>query len=611
MNHAIGVLWSGLLVVLIGGLLPSECNAQLEVCIEWNNPGVWSGVYDFETTMDPNEEIAHGFVLPPPAMTPNLQRVLLICRQSCAEYTTSAWQSFIWYPQEPSTVDVVMLPDPDGAGPIGPGNAEPFCCGVGFAPDGSALTFGGLNYVEKCTNPAPCIQVGSGPDTNTPVGHKVVYRLDTSQDPPVWTDDATWPALLQMEHWYPTGLSLHNGTNLVTGHFGAPSLHPACLWPYGPGVQSIDRRFELFNPLTGVATIADNLVEPCNGSELFSTDNYPRLHLLSTGKVVHTNAKDAASLPTTRYLDVAQPACPPALRWEVPLPSTSQPPLMRHGGSSVHLVKLDPAVAGGLRDIVYTFGGLEGSDDEPCPFAASISDSVQRLTDPDTDAVGYKDWKNASWVDAAPMPQRRVNHNAVILATGEILIVGGEDENCDSVLGAVGFRPPEIFGGPAGGAWKNRASQAMWRRYHSVAGLLPDGRVYSAGGNADYLSYHSIEVFSPGYYLSGDRPRVGTVPAFALYGDVLLQVPVALKCFAPNHVSRVVLIRNSASTHAFDSNQRYIELPFVENGAYPNVTVDITIHTNRSAVPPGYYLLFVLDSNGIPSTGKWIRIQEP
>jgi hypothetical protein len=209
------------------------------------------------------------------------------------------------------------------------------------------------------------------------------------------------------------------------------------------------------------------------------------------------------------------------------------------------------------------------------------------------------------------MIHRRVGHNSVILPTGEILVVGGVDETCESVLQAEGFRPPEIFGGPPGGEWKVRASHLHARTYHSVAGLLPDGRVFSAGGNASGHTYHSAEIFSPSYYFSSTRPAITSWPKPTtdtwVYNEQAA-VGVTLSCTASNSVMRVVLISAASVTHGFDMNQRYVQLGFVQSGTYPDVSLSVTGPRDGYAAPPGLYMLFVIDFNGHPSEGRWVRI---
>lgn len=84
---------------------------------------------------------------------------------------------------------------------------------------------------------------------------------------------------------------------------------------------------------------------------------------------------------------------------------------------------------------------------------------------------------------------------------------------------------------------------------------------------------------------------------------------MTLACSDINTVQRVVLVRSGAVTHGFDMNQRYVQLQFTMiDGSYPDVSLDAQGPPDGYAAPPGYYLLFVIDGNGVPSEGRWVRV---
>jgi hypothetical protein len=60
-----------------------------------------------------------------------------------------------------------------------------------------------------------------------------------------------------------------------------------------------------------------------------------------------------------------------------------------------------------------------------------------------------------------------------------------------------------------------------------------------------------------------------------------------------------VLIRPSATTHANDFEQRYVSLTV--NQITPNVKINVSAPPNANVAPPGYYMLVILNSSGIPS----------
>jgi hypothetical protein len=51
-------------------------------------------------------------------------------------------------------------------------------------------------------------------------------------------------------------------------------------------------------------------------------------------------------------------------------------------------------------------------------------------------------------------------------------------------------------------------------------------------------------------------------------------------------------------------HQRFVRLPLIVDG---DGTV-ATVPESRGSVPPGYYMLFVVDSAGVPSLAKFVHI---
>lgn len=143
------------------------------------------------------------------------------------------------------------------------------------------------------------------------------------------------------------------------------------------------------------------------------------------------------------------------------------------------------------------------------------------------------------------------------------------------------------------------------RVYHAVALLLPDGRVWTAGSNHDSdLGLDArelrIEIFEPPYF-NEPRPTLISAPPAVRHGRTFdIQVGTG------EHPFRIGVVRAASVTHGFSSDQRYIDLEFAPGGAPGHVRVIAPPDSNIA--PPGYYLLFVMGNNNIPSIGKFIRI---
>ena len=149
------------------------------------------------------------------------------------------------------------------------------------------------------------------------------------------------------------------------------------------------------------------------------------------------------------------------------------------------------------------------------------------------------------------------------------------------------------------------------RQYHSTALLLPDGRVLSAGGGicgtCDQVGYlaKNAEIFSPPYLFKKDgsgelapRPEITAAPDEVTYGaQFTISTPDAAS------ISKVALVRLGAVTHSVNMEQRYVPLRSPGNGQ-----VSATAPANVNVAPPGYYMLFIVDSAGVPSVAKMVQL---
>lgn len=201
------------------------------------------------------------------------------------------------------------------------------------------------------------------------------------------------------------------------------------------------------------------------------------------------------------------------------------------------------------------------------------------------------------------MRYARTYADNVILPTGEVMVVGGQarargfsDDN--SVL------TPEIWN-PQTETWRTVAPHFTPRNYHSVALLLPDGRVLSGGGGlcgTCPTNHPNIELFSPGYLFNADgsladRPTILTAPSSTRYGNTFSVTTDA-------EIERFHLVRLASTTHALNTDQRFLSLEFTRAGnAYT-----INAPSDSNIALPGYYMLFALDPQGVPSVAKTVRL---
>jgi hypothetical protein len=209
-----------------------------------------------------------------------------------------------------------------------------------------------------------------------------------------------------------------------------------------------------------------------------------------------------------------------------------------------------------------------------------------------------------AWTRAADMNQKRTNVNGVALPDGTVLVVGGQRN------GKWAGDPDPVFAteiyDPDADTWMPTGPLNFPKQYHSIAVLLPDGRVLAAGGvdptlgGAPARDQRMMEVFSPPYRSKGPRPVVTAAPATMAYASTLtITTPDA-----PS-ISAVALVRPCAMTHHTDAGQRYVRLGIA---ATAGGSVTANTPTDGQVAPPGFYMLFVVNTAGVPSVASWVQL---
>ena len=204
----------------------------------------------------------------------------------------------------------------------------------------------------------------------------------------------------------------------------------------------------------------------------------------------------------------------------------------------------------------------------------------------------------ALWRETSPMNKARAYHVLTLLPDGTTLVTGGSG-NTDSNNNAAAVRESEIWD-PATESWSLMAAAQIPRLYHGSAMLLPDGRVLVAGSGAFTGTNQTRgEIFSPPYLFKGPRPAISFVPETLKRGE-----PFVIETPDPGAIASVSLIRVGTMTHSFNPDQRFLRLDFTQavNG------VSAALPANANMTPPGYYLLFVVNGQGVPSVGKFVRV---
>ncbi len=198
---------------------------------------------------------------------------------------------------------------------------------------------------------------------------------------------------------------------------------------------------------------------------------------------------------------------------------------------------------------------------------------------------------------------RRLWSNATVLADGSVALTGGATN--DNELRSANYQM-ELFD-PRTLTWSQGPSAQRARLYHSISMLLPDGSMLTGGGGAPGPQINTnVEIYYPPYLFDAQgalkaRPVLSGAPT-------VLEPSAAFALRSPDaaRISRLTLVATGSVTHSFDSNQRFMELPFYRDG---EDGLRGQLPVNRFETPPGYYMLFAFDDAGTPSMARMIRIQ--
>ena len=341
-------------------------------------------------------------------------------------------------------------------------------------------------------------------------------------------------------------------------------------------VGGVNENFALLNDIEVYDEGSDSFVG-VSGATLGFPNLYPGLHLLPNNVLFytrtgwgHAGGAPPASLDSSSYFHFSAPTIG---SWSSIAPST----INRCKGMSVMIYR---NACPHTRILVV--GGCDS-------LGAGINSAAEII---DASLLSPA----SAWTLTAPLPDTNLRRqcNAVLLPDNTVLVAGGVTTP----------NSPCMLFDPAANTWSGMADLPSVRMYHSVMILLPNGKVMMSGWANDAPS-GTIDLYSPPYLFKGARPTISSAPATVSFGQQFtIGTPDATS------IVKVTMVKPMAVTHQTESNQRVIELFFLHDHVHPNnLIVTAPNGSPHAFAPRGFYMLFVLNTAGVPSFAKWIHLQ--
>lgn len=518
--------------------------------------------------------------------------------------------------------------------------ANLFCAGYSHLPNGDLLLAGGNTG-----------QAMAGLD------HTWIYRWRSKQ----WVQGET----MDRKRWYPSVTSLANGESLILG--GDPQNEDASDPYYLPGKafpevyssnfeSASTQRWDPDSPADQLRGLTNLLFGPGDPTPP-SWRVYPHTMPSLDGRVLFAGPETEMMLIDPRGAGDFQRFGPR---------DDGDTPIHREFGSAATFDRGRTLISGGGRSARYG----DFIPNRPTPDSDECLDADGEIAENEYDCVGtntpiegeeneFGATDSAALIEtvgegranddqgmptsrqAARMNFTRRLHALTALPDGTVLATGGmldttpdpdpttdannADKNNDLVDESAAVFAAEIWD-PETDQWTVMAAAQKVREYHSTALLLPDGRVLVGGGGVCGACYEkqysegNFEFFSPPYLFNADgstrgpqqRPSITTPTTndsgaqllAAIEFDEVFNLAVA-EAASEAEIERVSLVKLGAPTHSIDQGQRLVPLSFER---VSDQLLRIESPANAFEASPGFYMLFLVDADGVPSVAKVVQV---
>jgi Domain of unknown function (DUF1929)/Glyoxal oxidase N-terminus len=387
--------------------------------------------------------------------------------------------------------------------------------------------------------------------------------------------------------WYPTCVTMPNGNAMIVSGTYAHAFHSL----FG---GFINTDYEIFDPLTNTLSKPSKFIE--------KIELYPFLHVLPGG-LLFVHSKD-----TTQFWDIVGGKLIADTEFHTESKGTRTYPGM---GCSV-LLPLDQRQENATEPLNTARILLVGGSTSISPKNDTDATDVAEIFTADLRNLA----NSPGWDIVSSNPIRRFLCDSVLLPDGTVLVTNGAkkgvaDDNKEAVMEI------ELFD-PNNNSWTVVGTLQKPRLYHSSAVLLADGRVLVAGSTGhhwikatispvDHFE-HNVEIINPPYLQRDSttnttpRPTIETVPPSIKYRS---SFEVATAENDVDDIKMVSLVRLSSTTHNNNMDQRCILLSIMDRTVK---TLKLLTPKDGSWAPPGHYMLFVVNNDGLPSIGKIVQV---